>query len=130
MVEVLQGAFNQQELFANEQEAIFFEQSGGDDGVGDAGLILQAEKNESVGGAWALAGDDAAGNAYAPSVFDVLQVAGAQHATQLSAPVGHGVAAYSQAGAAKIGHQAFLVAHARQGRGGIALENFFQQRPG
>src|SRR5579864_719169 len=55
MVEVLQGAFNQQELFANEQEAIFFEQVGSDDGVGDPGLILQAEKNESAGSAGALA---------------------------------------------------------------------------
>src|SRR5579872_2912920 len=130
MVEVLQGAFNQQELFANEEEAIFFEQVGSDDGVGDAGLILQAEKHESVGGAGALAGDDAAGNAHAAAIFDVLQVAGAQHTTQLEAPVSHGVAAHSQAGAAEIGYQAFFVVHARQRRSGIVFGNSLQQRSG
>src|SRR5690348_15109450 len=130
VIQILQCSFDEQKLLANERQAIVFEQVGSDDGVGDAGFILQAEEDESVSGAGTLACDDAAGNAHAASVFNVLQVAGALHALQLGAAVSHGMTPHRQAGAAKVSYQPLFVIHACQGRGGVALDNSFQQRPG
>src|SRR5947207_13429491 len=71
VVQVLQFSFNQKELLADEQQPIFFEQVGGNDGIGNDGFIFQAEKNNTMSGACALASNDAASNADAPPIADV-----------------------------------------------------------
>src|SRR6185437_8851648 len=91
VVEILQGSFNQQELLANQQQAIVLEQIGSDDGIGNASFVFQAEEDKSVSGAGTLAGNHAASDTHAPAIVDVLQVAGALHSPQVGAPVSHGV---------------------------------------
>ena len=47
----------------HDDHAVLREKLRRDDGVGDAGFVFKAEEDEAFGGAGALAGDDAAGDA-------------------------------------------------------------------
>ena len=58
---VLQLALDQQKLFVDHRVLELLINSGRNDGVGDAGFIFKAEKDESLGGARALAGDHTSG---------------------------------------------------------------------
>ena len=55
---ILQLAFDQQKLFIDHHLLELLINSGRNDGVGDARLIFDAEKDETLGGAGTLAGDD------------------------------------------------------------------------
>src|SRR6185312_751557 len=59
---VLQGPFHHEKLLRSHQQTVFLKQVGHDDGIGDSGLVLQAEKNEALGGSGTLPCDDASAN--------------------------------------------------------------------
>ena len=65
-------------LFADDHALVRGEALGRDDGVGEAGLVLERDEHEALGGARALADDHDAGDADAPAVGDVRQIGGAR----------------------------------------------------
>jgi len=67
---VLEGAFEDEEAFLGDGEAVFFEEIRIKDGVGDAGFVLQTDEDDAFGGAGALAADDEAGDADGLEVGD------------------------------------------------------------
>src|SRR5438270_102754 len=93
IVLILQDALDHYEFFANQQQTVFLEHAGGNDGVGNAGFILQAEEDETFGGARTLANDDTAGYTQALPVRNSAEFAGAANAQpfHLSATVRHGM---------------------------------------
>ena len=60
---ILERAFDQEEAIARYCDAVLLEYIGCEDDVGDAGFVFEGEKDEALGCAGALAGDDAAGDA-------------------------------------------------------------------
>src|SRR5579884_2385478 len=61
-VGILHLTFDEQESFFGDHEAETLEHVGIDNGVGNAGLVFQADKNKSFGGAGTLTADHVAGN--------------------------------------------------------------------
>jgi hypothetical protein len=57
---ILEWSFDHEESAARDDDAILLKDVGREDDVGDAGFVFEREKDEALGGAWALAGDDAA----------------------------------------------------------------------
>ncbi len=88
LVDVLERTFDQQEPGIGNEVAVGLIEIGVDDGVGDAGLVFDGEKDEAVSGAGPLAGDDLAGDAGFHAVPEQLQVTGAEdvHAVELRNP--------------------------------------------
>ena len=80
VVLILQNAFDGEEALAGKQQAILVKQVWPDNGVSYASFIFQTEKDESFGGSWALADDDAAADAETLAVGNITQVAGAADA--------------------------------------------------
>ena len=97
-------------------EPIAREQIRPDDDVGDAGLVLEREEDESFRGARPLPRDDHAGDAHAPPLPRGLQIDGAQHAAhrQLVAAQRHRMPADGQPGAGIVGDQALGLGHRLQ----------------
>jgi len=62
-VDVLETAVEDEEGLLRDDLAVFFEGGGGDEGVGDAGFVFEADEEVAFGGAGALAADDEAGDA-------------------------------------------------------------------
>ena len=60
---VLERAFDQEKSVASNDKTVLLEYIGCEDDVGDAGFVFEGEKDEALGCAGALAGDDAAGGA-------------------------------------------------------------------
>ena len=58
----LETAGDLEERFLGDNEAEFFEKFGADDGVTDAGFVLEADEDNAFGGAGALAANDVSGN--------------------------------------------------------------------
>src|SRR5580765_5595291 len=75
---VLDHPLDDQGVGADDDPAVGLEAPGGDDGVGEAGLVLDGQEDESLGGAGPLPDDDDAGYPRAPPVADAPQVAGAR----------------------------------------------------
>jgi len=67
---ILQNAFDHEKAFGDQQKAIFVEQVGMDDRIGDSGFIFEAEEEKAFGGAGTLASDDAASDAEALTVSE------------------------------------------------------------
>ena len=65
---VLDFAVNGEEGFLGDGEASLFEELRGNDGVGDAGFIFEADEDESFRGAGSLAADDQSGDANVLSI--------------------------------------------------------------
>src|SRR5204862_2588497 len=59
----LQAAFDQEEAFLCDGEAKLFEKLRGDDRVGDAGFVFEADEDKAFGSTRALAADDVARDA-------------------------------------------------------------------
>ena len=70
---ILQRALDQNKFAACDHHALPLIKIGSDDDIGDAGLIFHGEKNEALGRAWALPGDDTTGRAYIFAVFIIPQ---------------------------------------------------------
>ena len=60
---ILELAYDQEKSVACYNDAVLLEYIGCEDDVGDAGFVFEGEKDEALGCAGALSGDDAAGNA-------------------------------------------------------------------
>jgi len=60
---ILERAIDQEKSVASNDNAVLLEYIGCEDDVGDAGFVFEGEKDEALGCAGALAGDDAAGDA-------------------------------------------------------------------
>lgn len=71
---VLERAFDQKKTAARDDHAATLEDVWSKDYVGDAGFVFQREKDESLGGAWALACDDAACDSYGVMIRTAQQV--------------------------------------------------------
>lgn len=54
----LEGAFDDEGGVLGDDQAEAFEEGRIDDGVGDAGFVLQGQEHHALGGAGALAADD------------------------------------------------------------------------
>ena len=63
IVDILQRAIEEKKLSLNDRGAILFKNIGCDDDVRNAGLIFDAEEDETFRGAGTLPRDDAAGDA-------------------------------------------------------------------
>lgn len=57
VVLILQRAVHEKKLLVDDHYAVPGEKLRGDDGVGDAGFVFDAEEHETFGGAGALAGE-------------------------------------------------------------------------
>lgn len=71
---VLQTTGDAERGLLSDGESEALEERGDDDGVGDAGFILKADKNETAGGAGTLTADDGTGDGDELAVGDVFQV--------------------------------------------------------
>jgi hypothetical protein len=71
-VEVLKHAFQQQEGLADQNRAVGLELVRRDDRIGDPCFVFEAQEEESLGCAGALAADDASGDADGASVRQPL----------------------------------------------------------
>ena len=97
---------------------MLLEAVGGDDGVGEAGLILDGDEDEPLGGARPLADDHHAGHPRPPSPRHRAELGGARDplAVESRAREGDRVLADRQVGAGVVGGQLFLRRHLRQRR--------------
>ena len=77
---VLDFALDGKEGFLGDGEAPLFEELCGNNGVGHAGFIFEADEDESLRGAGPLPRDDHAGDAHAPAVPARSQIDRAQNA--------------------------------------------------
>ena len=109
-VDDLQRAFDQQQRRGVDDGAVALEDVGRDDGVADAGLVLEGEEAEALRRAGALADDDQAGDLGPAAVALPRQIAGAQHALRVHvrAQVLHEMRADGHAGAFVVGERAVL----------------------
>ena len=71
---VLQCALNQNKFAASDDYPLPLIEIGSDDDIGDARLVFHGEKDEALGRAWALPGDDTAGRAYIYAVRVIPQL--------------------------------------------------------
>jgi hypothetical protein len=113
IVLILQLALDEQELLVDDDHMVSREELRRDDGIGDAGFVLEAQKNKTLRGPRALAGDHGAGNPDMSPVGEFGQLDGGANALalQCGAMVGHGMRANRHPGAAKIGGEAFFGSH-------------------
>src|SRR5439155_9792545 len=71
---VLQDSFDDQSGRADDQRAVFAEESRIDDGLGNSRLVFQGEEHESFGRAGALADDHRPRRGYPAAVGKLLQI--------------------------------------------------------
>src|ERR1051326_1326046 len=130
VVLMLEDAFDQHEAHRHQFDTIFFEQVGCDDGVGDPGLVFQAQKYESMRGARPLASDDAAGSLHPFSIGRGLEFECSQYSllAQFGALILHGVRADGEAGTREISEEPLFGVHLRQRRGRVELDDVVKQR--
>src|SRR5580658_7482268 len=76
---ILQPTFHKDKLAARDHQALTFIEIGRDDDISNAGLIFHGEKDESLGCAWTLPGDDTTSRAYIFAVFAILQLTCSQY---------------------------------------------------
>lgn len=116
---VLDFALDGKEEFLGNGEAPLFEELGGNNGVGDAGFIFEADKDESLRGAGALAADDHSCDANVLPISGLRQIARQGHVVKLLADESHGVASCGHASAGKIGIETLKGIHRSKGRRGL-----------
>ncbi len=105
--------FDQEKAAARDDDPVALEDIGRKDDVGDAGFIFEREEDEALGGAGALPGDDAAGDADRAIVAAAQQVVCRENAfaAQGRAMIGHGMRAGGEAGAGVVGGEALVGGH-------------------
>src|ERR1700744_5020956 len=119
VVLILQGAFDQQEAAAGDEQAVAVVQVGSNDDIGDAGFVFHGDEDEAFSGARALAGDDASGGADVFAIAAGFQLLGREDvaAAQFGATVVHGMFANGKAGAGVVGDEALFDIHGIEGEG-------------
>src|SRR5689334_16348960 len=103
-------------------------QVGRDDGVGNSGFIFQAEKDKSLGGAGALADNNAASDAEALAAGNTAQFAGATnaHGIEPGAAISHGMRADGESGAMEVGDKTLFLVHGLEWGRSIRLGLVFE----
>ena len=81
VVYILNGAFDQQEFSLNNGEAVFVQDIGRDNDVGNTGLVFEAEEDETFCRSRTLTGDHATGYADAASMRHPGQIDCAKNAS-------------------------------------------------
>tara|TARA_R110002049_G_scaffold15246_5_gene62611 strand:+ start:714 stop:1040 length:327 start_codon:yes stop_codon:yes gene_type:complete len=76
-IDFLDAALDAEKFFLGEGEAVFLEGGGGDEGVGDAGFIFEADEDVALRGAGALAADDHACDDEVIAMAGVFEIGGA-----------------------------------------------------
>ena len=115
VVDVLDAAFDEEEGFLSDEEALLIEKLRGNDGVAGAGLVFEADEDESFGGAGTLSADDVAGNANVAAMTGAREVASAPDIGERRADEGHWMRAGGEAGAVVVGGEALSGVHGREG---------------
>ena len=111
----LDAASDLEEAFLADDEAQALEGFAGDEGVGDAGLVFEADEHVAAGGAGALAADDQSGDGDDLAVARLLQVDRAPGLREGLADVGHRVRAGGEVEAFVVGGEAFDRLHRGEG---------------
>ena len=114
---ILKRSFNQEESIARYNDAVLLEYIGCEDDVGDAGFVFEREKDEALGCAGTLAGDDAAGDAdglIATSLHEFVRRQDAMLMESISV-ICHRVWACGKAGSHVIRCEALIGCHLLQG---------------
>ena len=116
-VDVLHFTVDDQVRVIKDSGALAIEDVRHDDGVRNASLIFQTEKQESFGSAGTLAADNTAGDPNLASVVDEFQLSGGcdPERAQLFAMKSHGVFADGEVRSTEIGVQALAGAHGLKG---------------
>src|SRR6266849_3359993 len=130
VVLVLKGPFHYEELLGSQQQPVFLKQVWSDDCIGHPGFVFQAEKDETLGGARTLAGDDASSNAQMLAMGNAAEFARSadSHRFHPRAVISHGMRPDGHASAAEVGHEALFIIHGPQWGFGVRLRQFIQQR--
>ena len=110
---ILEWPFDPQKPAARDDHTVTLEDVRSNDDVGDAGLIFEREKNESLCCAWPLARDDATGNAHKSVIAAVRQIVCRENAlrAQGSTMVGHWVRARSEPRACIVSRDTLVCSH-------------------
>ncbi len=118
IVLILQNAFDKQKGMMNDDGVILRKKLRGDNRVGDAGFVFEAEEDKAFGCAWPLTGNDRAGNADLHAAALRLQLRRGQDAKldEFGAMKSERVRANCQASALKIGDEAFFRGHGEERR--------------
>ena len=107
-VTALHQALDQQEGFGADSQALGFEEFGRDDGVGDAGLVFQAQETHALGGAGALTANHLSGHPDAGTVGSFPKLGALPDVLQSGAAQGHRMGARGEAECGVVGHQSLL----------------------
>ena len=111
---VLHHAFDREEgLFADSQ-AVLLEDLRGDDDVGGAAFVFEADEDEAFCGAGALAADDESADPHERSAFGLLKLGGEPKVGEFFADEGHRVCAGGEADGAVVGVGALDGRHGRE----------------
>ena len=119
-VDVLHFTIDNEIRVIKDSGALTVEDVRHDDGIGDTGLIFQAEEKQAFGGTRTLPADDAAGDADVAAIVDIFHPSGWCDSEQVQhfAMKGHGVFADGEVCSTEIGVQALAGVHRLKGVGG------------
>ncbi len=112
---VLELAVDLQEGFLGDDEAVAFEEGGGDEDVGDAGFIFEADEAVAFGCAGALAADDHADDSEAAAMGEGAELAGGGGLGEVVADEADGVGADGEGGGGVVGLEALGGGHGGEG---------------
>ena len=112
----------EEEGFLGDDEAVFLKGGGGDEGVGDAGLIFEADEEMTFRGAGALAADDLASEGEPLSVFAAKQIAGTPDVGESVPQIGHGVRACGEVQGIVVCLEALCGGHGVEGGGVLGAQ--------
>jgi hypothetical protein len=115
---ILELAFHQQKLLLHDSRVIIIESLRGDDGVGDARFIFEAEKHKTIRRSRTLPRDYGFGNSHVRPIAQMVKVGDTSNSLpfHLRTFIGHGMRTYGQSRAAKIRDKPPLGVHRGDGR--------------
>ncbi len=118
IVLILQNAFDKQKRMMDDDGVVLRKKLRGDNGIGDARFVFEAEENKAFGCARPLTGNHRASNADLHAVALRLQLRRGQDTKldELGAMKSERMRANCQASALKIGDEAFFRGHGEERR--------------
>lgn len=113
LVDVLESPFDEQKLGIGDKIPVSLIEIGVDDGIRDAGLVLDRKKDKAVRRAGSLPGDHAARDAFLHAMADQLEIPGPKdiHLPELGTAMRHGMTTYRDAGPGVVGNHALFRVH-------------------
>ena len=108
---ILNFAMDGEEGFLGYREAPLFEELRANNGIGDAGFVLEANKDKSFGRSGALAADDHSCDVDTASISRLRQIARQSNVVKLLADESHGMASCGNPGPRKVGIQTLKGIH-------------------